>query len=181
MNPTRPMPVAPQFRRPGSDSWYCPARDINILVPVLTRRALQQWVDGNLHKEMAGWLSPDCIDDDVGKMAEALASFFSEETVIGSDSVMDAFHKSGMDDVPARLRMVMLSMITEELLGAFWWGIRDSVKAEAEKIEEYDSEELARRGGELATYMRMSPFKRMLYRKWCAFKVALRSRLYGDS
>jgi hypothetical protein len=179
MNPTRPISsTTAQFRRPGSDDWYCPARDINLLVPVLTRRALEQWGDGSLHAGIIKGL--ECTDEDAGKMAEALATFFSEETIRETDTVVQAFHVSGLDDVPINVRTVVLAMIAEELIGAFWWGIRDSIKV-GQPIGEYDADQLQQLGLQLARYMRMPKWKRWLYQKWDKLKEALRRRIDGDT
>ena len=156
-----------QCKPKGQPRWYAPARDITALLPALVHRALIEWEkDSSPYR----WLLIDhkamYSDDDVGRLAEALADYFSIDCVKESTSVEDAFIRSGLDDIPVLLRMVMFSMIGEEVFGAFWWGIRDVTLKTDDEITCYSEALLADKASTIIRYMKMPPWKRRMARHW---------------
>ena len=166
------MTAVPQMRPgPGEENdapWYSPARDITVLAPDLVMAALRQF-DGNEDTPYVNWLRAATLehvsDEDIMKVAEALSSFMSEENLIGSKSLDDAFESSGMDDLRPSAEMLVMALIGQQALAAYWWGIRGATVAkpgESHKIKQNDPKEFQAEAQEVVDVLQ----KRMGRSKW---------------
>ena len=156
-----------QMRPPGETRWYAPARDITVFTPMAIRAALQAWEDpANVYKQL-GTNIRVYTDEDVCQAAEALAKFCSSECIVDADNYVEAFDKSGLGDIPFHLRMVVMALIGEQFMSAFWFGIRGATtKQEGEEsyeILQYEPEALAEEASKLCKLMRMPRWRRGLH------------------
>lgn len=173
-----------QLRPPGETKWYCPARDITVFTPTAIRMALQEWEKpDNVYRQL-GTNIRVYTNEDVCKIAEALAAFVSVECVVETDSYLEAWKKSGLEDIPFHLRMVVMSLIGEQFLSAFWFGIRGATtKQDSEEefeITQYDPEALAAVSQQLCKLIRMPRWKRKLYIWWDDVRRRLIKKLKGE-
>ena len=155
------------MRPPGETRWYAPARDITCFTPTAIRAALEAWEDpGNVYKQL-GTNIKLFTDEDVCKVCEALAAFCSEECLIEPATCVEAYDKSGLADVPEHLRMVVMALIGEQFMSAFWVGIRSATTEDPAgsgnyMITQYDPNELAKASAEMCRLMRMPKWKRSI-------------------
>lgn len=170
---------ATQGRPRGEDIWYSPARDISALVPALTSSALGAWEDDNNEYRRLG-LRIHYTDTDVGQVAQALAAFMSHPCVVEADTFAEAYEKSGLAQLPVGARSLVLGMLGEEMLCAFWYAIRaattkdDSGEAQ---ILQYDPKALAARAAQTAKLFRMPPWRRWIWRRWYRARLWLLRKL----
>lgn len=174
-----------QIRPSGETKWYAPARDITCFTPVAIHKALEAWEDPNNIYKQLGTSIRLYTDDDVQKICEALAAFCSKECIIDTDTYVQAFEKSGLGDVPFHLRMVVMALIGEQFLSAFWFGIRGATTKSQDEdgfdIQQYDPEALAQESQKLCRLLRMPRWKRRLYVWWDSLRRRLVERLNREN
>lgn len=152
------------MRPPGETRWYSPARDITCFTPTAIRAALVAWEDpGNVYKQL-GTNIRLFTDEDVCKVCEALAAFCSEECIVDPKTCVEAYELSGLADVPDHLRMVVMALIGEQFMAAFWVGIRGATSEDPAgsgnyEILQYDPQELAKAAADMCSLMRMPRWK----------------------
>lgn len=159
---------ATQARPRGETAWYSPARDISALLPALTSSALGAWEDDNNEYRRLG-LRIHYTDADIGRVAEALATFMGKNCVVEATSFAEAYERSGLAELPVGARSLVLGMLGEEMLCAFWFAVRAATtvdeSGEAE-IVQYDPKALAARAAQMARLFRMPPWRRWAWRRW---------------
>lgn len=173
---------AAQARPPGETSWYSPARDLSVLFPALIRNALRAWEDTENEYR---YLSDRCAfaDRDIGKMAEALAAFISKENIVDADSYVEAYAGSGLTDIPAMARCLVMGMIGEEVLCAFWHCIRTattSTDGEELKITQYDPDILVSSARRIARLMRVPRWRRNWTIRWWRWRTWIKEKIGGN-
>jgi hypothetical protein len=149
-----------QARITGDCRWYAPARDLTCYTPEAIRSALTRLED----ELVTSW-----SEDELGLAANALASFCSEECIVGTQTVEEALQKSGLLDLPFTLRQKIFASIAESLLGAFWFGIRTAttVKPDGQvDMTQYDPALLRRRAERACKLFGMPVWRRRLTILW---------------
>lgn len=161
---SRPAQARPQ----GETIWYSPARDISALLPALTSSALGAWEDDNNEYRRLG-LRVHYTDADIGRVAEALANFMGRSCVVDTSSFAEAYAQSGLADLPVGARSLVLGMLGEEMLCAFWFAIRAATSKDSSgefAFTQYDPVALAARAAQTARIFRMPPWRRWIWRRW---------------
>jgi hypothetical protein len=158
------IPNQPQQQaRPGGESiWYCPARDITVLTPFMVHQALVWWEDedGVYRKWMSFLLKDNLTDACICQVAEALASFMSEDMLMSNRTLDECIKESGLEDAPPTARILVTAMLGEILLGAYWDTIRSATSAkdgEELRIVQSDPEKLAESANRVVEYLRRTP------------------------
>jgi len=172
-----------QARPRGEDLWYCPARDITTILPLLVSQSLEAWEDeNNEHRKLGDRRL--YTDDDVCKVAEALAGFMSEECIVNTSSYKEAFDKSGLLDLPIGARNFVFGIVAEEVVCAFWYAARAATIVNKENsdghITQYDPNYLAARAKEMTKLFRMPTWKRFFFRIGMKIRASV-LRVFGAS
>lgn len=154
-----------------------------MLTPSLIRAALENWEDpDNVYRQL-GTNIRFYTTEDVGKACEALAALCSTECIVEPASMPEALQKSGLLDIPFHLRMVLMALIGEQFLAAFWNGIRfatfQTASGEWETCQ-YDPEALTAVAQGMVNLMKMPRWKRNLYIRWHAARKYLINLLRGE-
>lgn len=174
-----------QMRPPGEARWYAPARDITCFTPSAIRAALEGWEDSSNVYGQLGTNVRLYTPDDVQKICEGLAAFCSQECVLDTETYTEAWAKSGLAEVPVSLRMVVMAMIGEQFLSAFWYGVRGATSKTADeedfKLLQYDPEKLADAAKAMCRLMRMPRWKQKIYIWWDGLRRRLIARLEGKA
>jgi hypothetical protein len=159
-----------QFRTGEGSAWYSPARDITVLTPALVRQALGWWEDPE--QPYRRWLESKVgpiPEEDVVKVAQALASFMSEETLMGGADLAKCLQESGLEAAPQAARLLISAMVGELFLGAYFEGIRGATTAhvgEQLRITQSDPEELAQAAKKVVAHLHRPPKWRRWLRAW---------------
>ena len=171
-----------QGRPRGEDAWYSPARDITTLTPVLARCAFEAWEDaGNEYRRHGDRRM--YTDEDICRVAEALATFMGKESIVDASSFEDAYQSSGLADVPIGARTVILAMMAEDLLCAFWFAARTATTVTSggdALFIQYDPKALAERAAEFSRVFRLSPRRRWLQKCWWKLRLWLLRKLKAN-
>lgn len=169
-----------QMRLQGETKWYAPARDITCFTPSAISAAFRAWEDeSNEYRRAYGELYDD---SQVGQAAEALAKFVSVECVVEPETYVEALEKSGWADVPVTLRIIVLALVGDQFLSAFWVGIRGATTDDGSgyQINQYDPDVLVERAGDLSKLMRMPRWRRRFHFMWDRVRRRIIGYLKGD-
>jgi hypothetical protein len=164
-------------RPPGEVEWYSPARDISVLVPALISEALQGWDNG----ENDGYLNVlnrlGRKESDIGRVAESLAIYISEDSIVNTSSHDEALRKSGLLDIPEEIRMPVLATIGEEIICALWYAVRSATTTVGDdgafKITQYNPKVVAEVARKATKLLRTPKWRRGITLKWWAIKAKI--------
>ena len=168
--------LTPQVRPQGEKgAWYAPARDLTVYLPQAISAALRRFDE--TPDPYAIWDGdPKDLEEQLCKAAEALAVFCGESCVIHAASFMAAWEKAGLSSVEAKTRVIIMTAIAEELLAAFWVGIRGATTTNESgnlEILQYDPKAVRAETDKCIQLLRIPKWKRKLraWREWLIGKL----------